>query len=520
MLSPTFSSVLAIVVALASLFLFLISFIAPRLYRAQDLWWSGVGVFYALVLWFCSAQIRGALLLGTIASVSLLGWLSTQVYLNRWAALTDAEKGTGTLKQLQALGRQLNRLLESRPAPKPTPLDTAEPTPSPSGAEVPAPTGAAKAAKGPKTGKVRWVRPEKPKAPTATEALVQPPVETQPDAPPIADVPGAFSAAISDTGAASAPSAVEPSEPIAQAGVESTPQEQPAVETIVSPSVESAPPPETTDEWDDMEADLEDDFAAEAPSKPPVLNRSEAAPSIPETPKTGVVKRIQNFFQGRKDHGKRFVRPDDEPVSTKPTPRLEPSAPSSVETSPPELSDLTATAAAIEPLKAVTVAPDTAEIATIAPVPEVSEVPEPTEEPLPVSPASGDLIAEDPVAENPMAEDQTYGEGEDRPHEEVPLEVIPEDTTADINPENLASEEVASENVLPEDGMELGPEDVAPEDTSPANAIPENVNPENANPEDVAPESPEAIENTNPSPVEPSEAPVKNPAPSPETLDS
>jgi Ycf66 protein N-terminus len=505
MLSPTFSSVLAIVVALASLFLFLISFIAPRLYRAQDLWWSGVGVFYALVLWFCSAQIRGALLLGTIASVSLLGWLSTQVYLNRWAALTDAEKGTGTLKQLQALGRQLNRLLESRPAPKPTPLDTAEPTPSPSGAEVPAPTGAAKAAKGPKTGKVRWVRPEKPKAPTATEALVQPPVETQPDAPPIADVPGAFSAAISDTGAASAPSAVEPSEPIAQAGVESTPQEQPAVETIVSPSVESAPPPETTDEWDDMEADLEDDFAAEAPSKPPVLNRSEAAPSIPETPKTGVVKRIQNFFQGRKNHGKRFVRPDDEPVSTKPTPRLEPSAPSSVETSPPELSDLAATAAAaIEP---VPLASETIEMATIAPVAEVSE---PTEEPLPVSPTS-----EDRIAEAPVAEDQTHEETD----EKVALEVTPEDTTADLQPEDLASEdlasedlasqEIASENVLPEDETKLAPEDVTPEDETPEN---------------VAPESPEAIDNTNPvsveSPVEPAEAPVKNPAPSAETLDS
>jgi hypothetical protein len=114
-----------------------------------------------------------------------------------------------------------------------------------------------------------------------------------------------------------------------------------------------------------------------------------------------------------------------------------------------------------------------------------------------------------------VAEDQTHEETD----EKVALEVTPEDTTADLQPEDLASEdlasedlasqEIASENVLPEDETKLAPEDVTPEDETPEN---------------VAPESPEAIDNTNPvsveSPVEPAEAPVKNPAPSAETLDS
>lgn len=250
MLSPTFSSVLAIVVALASLFLFLISFIAPRLYRAQDLWWSGVGLFYALVLWFCSAQIRGAVLLGTIASVSLLGWLSTQVYLSRWALLTDAEKAGGSLKQFQALGQQLHRLLESRPSQAAAP-ETATQTPeAPQADPISKNTGT-------KTGKVRWVRPEKPQ-----DAPVQP----QADAPlsdpsltdtPITDLPK-DSQAIVDTPLETAAPA-ETSEPI-QPPEPIVPSESQPAETIVSPSAEPplAPTVKTVDEWDEMEADLED----------------------------------------------------------------------------------------------------------------------------------------------------------------------------------------------------------------------------------------------------------------------
>ena len=43
-----------------------------------DLFWGGVGLFYALVLWICAGRITGAVLLGQIASVSLLGWFGWQ----------------------------------------------------------------------------------------------------------------------------------------------------------------------------------------------------------------------------------------------------------------------------------------------------------------------------------------------------------------------------------------------------------------------------------------------------------
>lgn len=70
--------VLALAVALGSVALYLTAFIFPALHRKQDFIWSGVGLFYALVLWVCSSRITGAVLLGQTASVALLGWLGWQ----------------------------------------------------------------------------------------------------------------------------------------------------------------------------------------------------------------------------------------------------------------------------------------------------------------------------------------------------------------------------------------------------------------------------------------------------------
>lgn len=51
-----------------------------------DIFWSGVGLFYGLALWVCAERITGALLLGQIASVCLIGWLVLQVKEMRLAA--------------------------------------------------------------------------------------------------------------------------------------------------------------------------------------------------------------------------------------------------------------------------------------------------------------------------------------------------------------------------------------------------------------------------------------------------
>jgi hypothetical protein len=83
---------LAFAIAVASIGLYAMTFFLPAFKRDQDVIWSGVGLFYALVLWICASQVRGGLLLGQIASVALLGWLGWQAFESRWVGLSAAEK--------------------------------------------------------------------------------------------------------------------------------------------------------------------------------------------------------------------------------------------------------------------------------------------------------------------------------------------------------------------------------------------------------------------------------------------
>jgi hypothetical protein len=70
--------VLALAVGLGSLAIYLAAFLFPEIHRKNDFIWSGVGFFYALVLWVFARRITGGLLLGHVASVALLGWSITQ----------------------------------------------------------------------------------------------------------------------------------------------------------------------------------------------------------------------------------------------------------------------------------------------------------------------------------------------------------------------------------------------------------------------------------------------------------
>jgi gas vesicle protein len=83
---------LAFAIALASIGLYAMTFFLPAFKRDQDLIASGVGLFYALVLWICAGQVRGGLLLGQMASVALIGWLGWQAFETRWGELSAAEK--------------------------------------------------------------------------------------------------------------------------------------------------------------------------------------------------------------------------------------------------------------------------------------------------------------------------------------------------------------------------------------------------------------------------------------------
>jgi hypothetical protein len=74
---------LALVVGFGSLAIYLSAFFFPEIHRRYDFIWSGIGLFYALILWIFAPRITGGLLLGHVASVSLLVWFIAQTLLLR-----------------------------------------------------------------------------------------------------------------------------------------------------------------------------------------------------------------------------------------------------------------------------------------------------------------------------------------------------------------------------------------------------------------------------------------------------
>ena len=85
--------VLALVIGLGSLGIYMAAFFFPEIHRKEDFIWSGVGLFYALVLWVCAGRITGGVLLGQIASTALLGWFAWQTLTLR-RSLTPVEQQT------------------------------------------------------------------------------------------------------------------------------------------------------------------------------------------------------------------------------------------------------------------------------------------------------------------------------------------------------------------------------------------------------------------------------------------
>jgi Ycf66 protein N-terminus len=126
------SYILAMIVGLGSVAFYMAAFVFPEVYRKGDFIWSGVGFFYALVLWFCAGQIGGAVLLGQTASVALVAWLGWQTLKLRRETTPLAEQ-TSTAA-ISAAGMEPTAIVEKitnifQPGKKPTPPVTPTPIP-------------------------------------------------------------------------------------------------------------------------------------------------------------------------------------------------------------------------------------------------------------------------------------------------------------------------------------------------------------------------------------------------------
>jgi len=190
---------LALAVGLGSFSIYMAAFFFPEVHRKSDFTWSGVGLFYALILWACAGRITGALLLGQMAGVAMLGWFA-------WETLT------------------LRRLV--------TPV--AEQTPIPQSVNLPGAAGGVLGGlfpkkKEPAAKKPKFVRSTKPKtdvvpAPAVDEGEVK--LQEQPAIPPIAEI--------------IAESSIEPRAESAQAPSLTIPDSSaPAIEEIPVSSVET-----------------------------------------------------------------------------------------------------------------------------------------------------------------------------------------------------------------------------------------------------------------------------------------
>ncbi len=121
------SYALAIAVTLSSLVLFSTAFLISDIHRRDDFLWSGVGLFYALVLWFCARNITGAVLLGQAAATVLIVSYSWQTLKLRKAVANPAKASAiNNFSVLQKLNGLLKRS-QLQPQPAVIPYDPKTP---------------------------------------------------------------------------------------------------------------------------------------------------------------------------------------------------------------------------------------------------------------------------------------------------------------------------------------------------------------------------------------------------------
>jgi hypothetical protein len=238
--------ILALAVGLGSFSIYMAAFFFPEVHRKSDFTWSGVGLFYALILWACAGRITGALLLGQMAGVAMLGWFA-------WETL--------------ALRRQVTPVAEQTPIPQSIIL------PGAAGGLL---AGLFPKKKEPAAKKPKFVRSPKPKtdvvpAPAVDKSEVK--LQEQPAIPPIAEIIAESSIAPTTESAIAPDLKIPDSKPPAIAEIPVFSVETPAAETSPTPA-------ELASSFTPLPLPLEISEIAVAPSVEP----AEAQPELPQQP--------------------------------------------------------------------------------------------------------------------------------------------------------------------------------------------------------------------------------------------
>jgi Ycf66 protein N-terminus len=105
------TSLLVWVVLLGSIGIYLLRFFLPELHQKNDVIWSGIGLFYGLMLALYADQIRGGLLLGQTAGVTMLLWFGWQTYALRRATIPLEQRTT--LPDISGLQNLVNPVIST-----------------------------------------------------------------------------------------------------------------------------------------------------------------------------------------------------------------------------------------------------------------------------------------------------------------------------------------------------------------------------------------------------------------------
>lgn len=272
--------ILALVIGLGSIAFYMSAFFYPEVYRKGDFVWSGVGFFYALVLWFCAGQFGGAVLLGQAASVSLLGWLGWQTLKLRRLTTPEAERtpifvipgDRNASATAQMPWQAVTNLFGSK-------KKAAAPVPPPAAPVVPDTSV-------PEASVEETAVPPEPEAIAEPESPeIVPDAIAAPEVAPVEETPDV---------------AIEPeSEPVAEIESPSEVEKDAAIET----EAELTPPTETTqssEDWGD-EAETEAVEPIQTAPEPAAVKAPAPPAAVPATPKSrtfGLLNSIVDRVKG------------------------------------------------------------------------------------------------------------------------------------------------------------------------------------------------------------------------------